>query len=88
MAKIAEQVEDFLGRKRIAVAGVSRNTGEAANAIYRKLRDVGYEVFATNPNASEVEGVRCYPDLAAVPGELDAVVIATRPDVSADVVRQ
>ncbi len=88
MAKIPDQVERFLGRRRIAVAGVSRNAGEAANAVYRKLRGAGYEVFATNPNATEVEGAPCYPDLAAIPGGVDAVVIATRPDASVDVVRQ
>jgi predicted CoA-binding protein len=88
MAKVPTEIEQFLACKRIAVAGVSRNTGEAANAVYRKLRGAGYEVFATNPNAAEVEGTRCYPDLAAIPGGVDGVVIATRPDVSVDVVRQ
>jgi len=88
MAKLPEVVEQFLARKRIAVAGVSRNSGEAANAVYRKLRDAGYEAFPTNPNAAEVEGARCYPDLKSVPGGIDAVVIATRPDISVDVVRQ
>ena len=88
MAKVPADIEQFLSRKRIAVAGVSRNSGEAANAVYRKLRGAGYEVFATNPNATEVEGARCFPDLAAIPGGVDAVVIATRPDVSTDVVRQ
>jgi predicted CoA-binding protein len=88
MAAIPAPVSEFLNCKRIAVAGVSRQAGEAANAVYRKLRGAGYEVFATNPNASEVEGARCYPDLGSIPSPIDAVVIATRPDVSVEVVRQ
>jgi len=88
MAKIPEDVEKFLSRKRIAVAGVSRHSGEAANAVYRKLRGAGYEIFPINPNATEVEGARCYPDLFAVPDAVEAVVIATRPGVSVEVVRQ
>lgn len=88
MARVPQGVAQFLGRKRIAVAGVSRTAGEAANAVYRKLRGAGYEVFPTNPNATEVEGTRCYPDLASIIGGVDAVVIATRPDVAVDVVRQ
>jgi predicted CoA-binding protein len=88
MAAIPAPVGEFLNCKRIAVAGVSRHAGEAANAVYRKLRGAGYEVFATNPNASEVEGARCYPDLGSIPSPIDAVVIATRPDVSVEVVRQ
>jgi acyl-CoA synthetase (NDP forming) len=41
-----------------------------------------------NPNVSEVEGVRCYPDLAAIPDSIDGVVIATHPRVSVELVRQ
>jgi predicted CoA-binding protein len=37
-------------------------------------------VFAVNPNATEVEGVRSYPDLQSIPGGVDWVVIGTRPD--------
>jgi hypothetical protein len=88
MAKVPEPVAAFLSGKRFAIAGVSRDRTQPANAVYRKLRDTGYEVFAINPSASEVEGARCWPDLASVPGSIDGVVIATHPDVSAAVVRQ
>ena len=88
MASVPDLVAEFLGQKRIAVAGVSRSAGQAANAVYRKLRGAGYEVFPINPNTAEVEGTRCYPDLGSVPGGVDGVVIATHPDVSMEVVRQ
>lgn len=85
---LPEPVADFLRGRRFAVAGVSRGPGSAANAIFKKLRDSGYETFPVNPNASQVEGVTCYPDLASVPGELDGVVVVTHPSVSAHIVRQ
>lgn len=88
MARIPESVAAFLQGRRFAVAGVSRDPSQAANAVFRKLKASGYEVCPVNPNASEVEGVRCYRDVGSVPGQLDGVVIATAPDVSADVVRQ
>jgi len=88
MTQIPEPVADFLRGKRIAVAGVSRQPGQAANAVYRKLRDCGYETFPVNPKASEVEGVKCYPDLGSIPGPIDGVVVATHPKVSTDLVRQ
>ena len=81
-------IGDFLRGRRIAVAGVSRGKGSSANLIFRKLRDSGHEVFPVNPNASQVEGATCYPNLASIPGRLDGVVIATHPDVSDAVVRQ
>ncbi len=49
MSTLNEAVEEFLARKRITVAGVSRSGSEAFNLIYRKLRDAGSEVFAFNP---------------------------------------
>lgn len=87
MNDFREAVQDFLAQRRIAVAGVSRRGDVAANVIYRKLRGAGYEAFAVNPNAEEVEGDRCYPSLAAIPGGVDAVVVATHPDVAPEVVR-
>ena len=84
-----EAADEFLSHKRIAVAGVSRNAGmHAGNGIYTRLRDVGYEVFAVNPNADEVEGDRCYHDLKSIPGGVDAVVIGTAPDRAKDTMHQ
>jgi len=88
MRKIPHEVAEFLSGKRFAVAGVSRQPGQAANAIFRKLRDSGYQVFPINPNAGEVEGARCYPDLKSIPETIDRVVVATHPRVTTEVVRQ
>jgi predicted CoA-binding protein len=88
MTRVPESVAQFLRGKRFAVAGFSRASGQSANAVYHRLKDCGYEVFPINPNASEVEGVTAYPDLAAIPVTVDGVVIATHPDISLDIVRQ
>lgn len=88
MARVPDLIAEFLRGKRFAVAGVSRHQGQPANAIYRKLRDSGFEVFPVNPNAAEVEGTRCYSDLRSIPGTLDGVLVATHPMVSVELVRQ
>lgn len=88
MTRVPDPVADFLNARRIAVVGVSRGKESAANPVYRKLRDSGYDVFPVNPNTAQVEGVTCYPDLAHIPGDLDAVMVATHPNVSLQVVRQ
>lgn len=88
MADLGQAVQDFLSRKRLAVAGVSRDGNLPANLIFRKLRDAGYEVFPVNPSASEVEGVPCFPDLASVPADLEGVVVATPPGAAEGVVQE
>lgn len=88
MTTLPEAVGEFLRGRRIAVAGVSRDARQPANAIYRKLRDSGYEAIPINPNASQAEGVECYPDLASIPGRVDGLIVATHPRVAPSLVRQ
>jgi predicted CoA-binding protein len=82
-----ELVTDFLEQRHIAVAGVSRTKRDAANFVYVKLRNAGYHVYAVNPNATEVEGDPCYPDLRSLPETVDGLVIVTRPERANDLVQ-
>jgi predicted CoA-binding protein len=83
MTTIKDAATQFLARKRIAVTGVSRTPeSHGSNVVYQRLRERGYEVFAVNPNADTVEGDPAFPDLASIPGGVDAVVIGTRPETA------
>ena len=88
MQPIKEAASEFLAKKRIAVTGVSRTPKtHGSNTVYKRLRERGYEVFAVNPNASEVEGDRSYRDLKSIPGGVEAVVIGTRPEIAEQTMR-
>ena len=81
MTRIRDAATEFLAQRRVAVTGVSSNPqGHGSNAVYVRLRERGYDVFAVNPNSSTAEGDPTYPDLASIPGGVDAVVIGTRPE--------
>ena len=87
--KISAAASKFLTKRRVAVTGVSRTPRDhGANIVYRRLRERGYQVFAVNPNAEKVEGDRAYHDLAAIPGGVEAVVIATRPSTAESTMRE
>lgn len=88
VGKVPASVQEFLGGRRLAVAGVSRDGRQAANAVFRKLVASGFDVVPVNPNAEEVEGVTCYPDLDSMPERVDGVVIATHPNEAAAVARE
>src|SRR5690349_24348224 len=89
MPTMKEATSEFLAKKRIAVTGVSRTPGShGSNAVYQRLRARGYTVFPINPNADVVEGDRCYHDLKSVPGGVEAVVIATRPETAEATMRE
>ena len=82
-------VQDFLAQKRIAIAGVSRENRHhpVGNLIYQRLKSTGHEVFPLNPHMQTFEGAPCYPDVQSIPGGVDGVVIITRPETTAQIVR-
>jgi predicted CoA-binding protein len=89
MPTFGQAATEFLALRRIAVTGVSRRPQDhGANVVYRRLRERGYAVFAVNPRTDAIEGDRCFPDLKSIPGGVDAVVIATRPDNAWATVRE
>jgi len=68
-------IQEFVNGKRIALAGASRTGNKFGNAAYKELTTRGYEVYLVHPEAQEVEGVPCYPNLASLPGEVDGVLV-------------
>ena len=89
MQSIKDAAAEFLADTRIAVTGVSRTPKtHGSNNVYRRLRERGYQVFAVNPNTDKVEGDPSYPDLASIPGGVQAVVIGTRPEIAEDTMRE
>jgi predicted CoA-binding protein len=87
--KIREAADQFLASQRIAVTGVSRKPeGHGSNIVYNRLKERGYEAVAVNPHTSSVEGDPAYPDLASIPGGVEAVVIGTSPEHAVGTMRE
>src|SRR5690349_15210025 len=74
----------------IAVFGASATPGSVGNILMRNLltNPFGGVVFPINPRRRSVQGVHCYPDLAAVPEKVDLAVIATPAATVPSLVRQ
>ncbi|MHB8993595.1 MAG: CoA-binding protein, partial [Chloroflexota bacterium] len=47
------EIHDFLAQKRVAVVGVSRDSRQFANGVYRALKKKGYQLYPVNPNAQQ-----------------------------------
>jgi acetate---CoA ligase (ADP-forming) len=68
----------------VAVIGASRRAGSIGRRVLRALVSGGFTgpVYPINPHADELDGVRCYPSLAAAPHGIDLAVVAVpRPAV-------
>jgi predicted CoA-binding protein len=74
-----DQMRDLLTHSRvIAVVGHSDNPGRTSYQIAQYLRRAGYKVYPVNPTLSEIDGEKCYPDLASVPERIDIVNVFRR----------
>jgi uncharacterized protein len=88
---VSADVEGQGRGSRVPVPHEGRGDGGVPDAVeprqQRRLPAAarrGYEVFAVNPNANQVEGDPCYKDLRSIPGGVQAVVIGTRPELAED----
>lgn len=68
----------FFEPKAVAVVGVSRQRGRIGSEIFNNLiaTDFTGTLSAVHPSATEIQGHRAYPSVAAIPGEVDLAVIA------------
>jgi uncharacterized protein len=83
-----EDIRNFLGLRRLAVVGVSRNPRDFTRSLFRELLARGYDVVPVHPAATEIEGLPCVPSIAAVSPAPEGVLLLTPPGVSAVVVRE
>lgn len=76
--------------KSIAVVGASTEVGSVGNDIVRNLVEQQYTgaIFPVNPKTNELYGIRCYPNLAAIEGVVECVVIAVPAKIVPQVLRE
>ncbi|HKU69219.1 MAG TPA: acetate--CoA ligase family protein [Burkholderiales bacterium] len=80
----------FLNPRGIAVVGVSAEPNRIGGQALKLLTDFGYkgEIYPVNPRYPEVHGLKCYPDLLAVPKPCDVALIALSAAQAAGAVEQ
>ncbi len=75
----------FFCPQSVAVIGASRNEEKLGHGVLKNLLQYGYKgkVYPINPKADEVLGLRAYPSVLDVPGEIDmSVVVVPAPIVA------
>ncbi|HET8542297.1 MAG TPA: CoA-binding protein [Anaeromyxobacter sp.] len=82
-----EEARAFLGARRIAVVGVSRNARDFSRAVLHELAVRGHDVAPVNPALAEAEGLRCYARVQDVSPPADAALLMTPPAQTERVLR-
>ena len=83
-----QAIQDFINGKRIAVVGASRSGKKFGNTALTELATRGYQVFPVHPSATEINGMPCYPNLAALQGQVDGALVVVPPPQAMAVLRE
>ncbi|NQU07050.1 MAG: CoA-binding protein [Candidatus Abyssubacteria bacterium] len=81
MSRILDRFAPFFDPRSIAFIGASNTITKWGFLILFNLLDGGYKghVYPINPREKEVMGLRAYPSVADVPGEIDLAMIVVPP---------
>lgn len=81
------EIDDFVRCRNLAIVGVSRSGKGFGNAALKELRARGYSASIVHPEAREIGGERCFPNLESLKGEVDGVLISVPPPRAVGVIR-
>ncbi|MFN7916415.1 MAG: GNAT family N-acetyltransferase [Vicinamibacterales bacterium] len=85
----AASLTPMLQPSAVAVVGVSRGAASGiGRRVFDALRSGGYggAIYPVNPNAADIDGVRCYASARDLPSGVDLAVIAVPAPLVLDVV--
>jgi len=72
-----EALDKILMPKSIAVVGASTDPFKWGNMLLAAIQKSGFEgeIYPVNPRAEEILGLKCYPNVRDVPGEIDSALV-------------
>jgi acetate---CoA ligase (ADP-forming) len=70
-------IEPLMEARSVVVVGASRDPERIGGRPLRFLKTHGFAgpLYAVNPSADEIDGVRCYPDIASLPEPVDLAIL-------------
>ncbi|MBA3074984.1 MAG: acetate--CoA ligase family protein [Anaerolineae bacterium] len=77
----------MLRPKTVAIVGASATPGKIGYTVIDNLIKGGYtgKIYPVNPTCTEILGLKCYPSISEVPGEVDSAIITIPAKVMSEV---
>ena len=74
-------LDGFFKPSAVTVIGASREEGKVGFSIVDNLLKAGFHgpIYPVNPKATEILGLKCFPDLTQVPDAPDLAVLVIPP---------
>lgn len=76
--------------KSVAVVGASSPSEGGFSGMFGCMKNFGYrgKLYPVNPRLQEIDGLKAYPNLSALPGPVDLVIISVPGHLVPDVLRE
>ena len=81
-------INEFMNQKTFAVAGSFRTKEKYAYQVFESLLKKGHTVYPINPQAKNLEGIKCYRSVLELPEAVDVVNLVTPPKATEEIVKQ
>ncbi len=83
-------VQHLLAPRSVAVVGAGRTRGGIGAELFHNLLSFGFTgpLYPINPQAGEIDGVKAYPTVLDVPGDVEMAVVTVPAAHVVDVARQ
>lgn len=75
---LVEQLNSIFYPRSIAIIGATDNPKKVSYFCVRSVLEAGFKgkIYPVNPELSEILGLKTYPSLSAIPGEVDLMIIS------------
>ncbi|MFC2008172.1 CoA-binding protein [Chloroflexota bacterium] len=75
--ELVEQLNHIFYPRAIAIVGASNNPQKVGALCLQSVMEAGFvgEVYPVNPALSELRGLKVYPSIGAIPGEVDLAIV-------------
>jgi len=88
MKTTQKAIESFLVAKKIAVAGVSRDSKKFGYSVFTALSEKGFDVYPINPNTNSLGGTPCFQSITALPPDVKNLLILTPKNQTTGLVKE
>jgi len=74
--KTNQQLDELFNPRSIAIVGLPREF-KTGKLYLMALQDQNYpgKIYPVNPKTDNIDGLKCYPSISDIPGEIDLVII-------------
>lgn len=83
-----QRIQEFLGLKRFAFVGVSRQATDFSRSLYREFLQRGYQAVPVNPQVADVEGQRCFAHVKDIQPPVEGALLMTDAAAIDELVRE